>query len=238
MSDVWGGSPTDNDTVEYSGILKRYLWGDRVGADKGYTCHEWFLRYGVTLVTPPRMVKNTDVMAAEATDGTCTQASVRIHVERHMRSLKQWQLLKRRFRVNQFSIIGDCVFVCAMLSNITESSIGPTELRSQALAACKRSNAVTGMEYSHHFNCPEMLAALQHPNEPALQECADKMHERLDAKELERADLEERRRKRRVGGDVDEDVQVASDEDYFEVSSEEGEGVWANEAGASGAMSD
>ena len=182
------------------------------------------------------MVKNTDVMAAEATNGTCTQASVRIHVERHMRSLKQWQLLKRRFRVNQFSIIGDCVFVCAMLSNITESPIGPTEVRSQALSACNRSTAVTGMEYSHHFNCPQMLSALQQPNEPALQECADDMHAQLKTKEDERADLEERRRKRRGGGDIEDHVDAASDEDFFEDSSEEGENLETNESVGDGSQ--
>jgi len=91
-SNVWGGRLTDNHTITHSNILRRYKAADKVVADKGYTCHALFTNIGATLVTAPRKVTNGNVLPVQATDDSCSQTSVRIHVERMMRSLKQWQI--------------------------------------------------------------------------------------------------------------------------------------------------
>ena len=114
ISDLYGGNISDKKLTQLSGLLDLLDPGDAVMADRGFTIDD-ILPSGVTLNVPPRLNDSGQLTESERTT-TRRIASVRIHVERAMERIKNYQILHNvpnsmHNRVNQK------FFVCAVLTN-------------------------------------------------------------------------------------------------------------------------
>ena len=91
VSDLYGGNISDKKLTVECDILKLFECGDSIMADRGFTIED-ILPLGVSLNVPPRMNESRQLTDNERT-ATRRIASVRIHVERAIERIKNYQLL-------------------------------------------------------------------------------------------------------------------------------------------------
>ena len=91
VSDLYGGNISDKKLTAGCGILKLLESGDTVMADRGFTIKDIFPA-GVTLNVPPRLNETGQLMENERVT-TRRIASIRIHVERAIERVKDYQIL-------------------------------------------------------------------------------------------------------------------------------------------------
>ena len=91
ISDLYGGNISDKKLTHLSGLLDLLEPGDAIMADCGFTIDD-ILPPGVTLNVPPRLNDSGQLTESERTT-TRHIASVRIHVERAMERIKNYQIL-------------------------------------------------------------------------------------------------------------------------------------------------
>ena len=91
ISDLYGGNISDKKLTHLSGLLDLLEPGDAIMADRGFTIDD-ILPPGVTLNVPPRLNDSGQLTESERTT-TRHIASVRIHVERAMERIKNYQIL-------------------------------------------------------------------------------------------------------------------------------------------------
>ena len=104
ISDLYGGNISDKKLTQLSGLLDLLESGDAIMADRGFTIDD-ILPPGVTLNVPPCMNDSGQLTESERTT-TRHIASVRIHVERAMERIKNYQILhnipnSRHNKINQ-----------------------------------------------------------------------------------------------------------------------------------------
>ena len=114
ISDLYGGSISDKKIVVKSGFLKLLEPGDSIMADRGFTLDD-ILPPGVQLNIPP-MMNETGQLTENERMTTRRIASVRIHVERAIERIKNYQIL-HRMENNMHNSANQIFFVCAMLTN-------------------------------------------------------------------------------------------------------------------------
>ena len=92
VSDLWGGSISDKQIVQRSGLLELCQEGDAVMGDKGFLIADLTTPRGIELIVPP---KKQGAKQMSRRDVTLTRrvANVRIHVERHMERVKNFRIL-------------------------------------------------------------------------------------------------------------------------------------------------
>ena len=100
--------------VVQSGFLKLLESGNSIMADRGFNIDD-ILPSGVLLNVPP-MLNDTGQLTANERTTTRRIASLRIHVERAMERIKNYQIL---YRVpnSMHNNVNQVFFVCAMLTN-------------------------------------------------------------------------------------------------------------------------
>ena len=112
VSKLYGGSISDRELTQKSGLLDLLQPGDSIMADKGFTIADLTERHGVTLNIPP--MKHDDQFTERELLTTRRIASLRIHVERAIGKIKNFKILNDI--PNNMSRIADQIFfVCAML---------------------------------------------------------------------------------------------------------------------------
>ena len=114
ISDLYGGNISDKKLTLLSGLLDLLEAGDAIMADRGFTIHD-ILPPGVTLNAPPRMNDSGQLTESERTT-TRRIASVRIHVERTMERIKNYQILHNVLN-SMHNKINQVFFVYAVLTN-------------------------------------------------------------------------------------------------------------------------
>ena len=113
VSKLYGGSISDRELTQKSGLLDLLEPGDSVMADKGFTIADLTERCGVTLNIPP--MKHDDQFTERELLTTRRIASLRIHVERAIGKIKNFKILND-IPNNMARIADQIFFVCAMLS--------------------------------------------------------------------------------------------------------------------------
>ena len=91
ISDLYGGNISDKKLTQLSRLLDLLEPGDAIMTDRGFTIDD-ILPPGVTLNVPPRLNDSGQLTESERTTTRCI-ASVRIHVERAMERIKNYQIL-------------------------------------------------------------------------------------------------------------------------------------------------
>jgi hypothetical protein len=116
-SEAYPGSLSDVKFVEVCGLLFAIEEGDDVMADKGFLLHHLLGALGASLIIPPKAYAYQDGYTAKQVQSTEQVANLRIHVERAMRSVQEFQILHKRLPIPQKDLATDIFACCALLSN-------------------------------------------------------------------------------------------------------------------------
>ena len=114
ISDLYGGNISDKKLTQLSRLLDLLESGDAIMADRGFTIDD-ILPPGVTLNVPPRLNDSGQLTESEQTTTRCI-ASVRIHVERAMERIKNYQIL-HNVPNSMHNKINQVFLVCAVFTN-------------------------------------------------------------------------------------------------------------------------
>ena len=118
---LFGGSISDRELFEKSGLLEMLEPGDSVMADRGFTIADLLHTKGVTLNIPP--MKTSDQLTEREIITTRRIAALRIHVERAIGRLKRFRILND-IPTNMSRISDQLFFVCCMLRNFSSRLCG------------------------------------------------------------------------------------------------------------------
>ena len=118
VSHAWGGRTSDVKITRESGFLDLVDPGDQIMADNGFgAIREDLLMRKATLIKPPPAKGNHQQPQAEANE-TKRVANLRIHVERAIRRLRDFSILKHILPITLCPDIDDIVTICAALCNL------------------------------------------------------------------------------------------------------------------------
>lgn len=125
LSRLYGGSTSDKNIVEDSGIIEKLTRGDYVMADKGFLIGD-ILPAGVTLNIPP--FKTGPQMTPSQVSETLSIAQARIHVERAIQRIKLFRILE--FIPGSYVMLATKIFqVCGALTNFMKPLIQEVALQ-------------------------------------------------------------------------------------------------------------
>ncbi|GBP65775.1 hypothetical protein EVAR_30833_1 [Eumeta japonica] len=125
ISPGYGGRITDTCLVEQCDFIRCLQPGMYVMADRGFKHVEQYLRKeGVQLVRPPSVTTGAKLSKSEVRE-TKQIASLRIHVERVIRRLREFNMLKPHACVNHnlVKVLDDVITIACGLVNIQDSLI-------------------------------------------------------------------------------------------------------------------
>ena len=116
VSSLYTGSIADKELVERSGFLSLLTRGDEIMADRGFTINELLAPLGVSLNTPPTL-RNRQQMDGKEVIETQQIASLRIHIERAIRRVKEFDILNGVIPAALSGSANQIWTVCALLTN-------------------------------------------------------------------------------------------------------------------------
>ncbi|KAL4706943.1 hypothetical protein ACJJTC_005212 [Scirpophaga incertulas] len=125
ISPGYGGRVTDTCLVETCDFIKCLEPGMCVMADRGFKHVEsYLLKHGVKLMRPPSVVTGTKLSKTEVRE-TKQIASLRIHVERVIRRLREFSMLKPHACVNHnlVKVLDDIITIACGLINLQDSLV-------------------------------------------------------------------------------------------------------------------
>ena len=121
VSKLYTGSISDKEIVRQSGFLDFIMPGDAIMADKGFNIQDLLAIKGAALIAPPIMSsKNVSSYASTATRSVATS---RVHVERIIRKIKCFSVVRGVIPLTFKSYITSIVRVCAAIVNLQPSII-------------------------------------------------------------------------------------------------------------------
>ncbi|CAH3172784.1 unnamed protein product [Porites lobata] len=118
ISSLYQGSISDKEITRRSGILSLIQEGDEVMADKGFLIQDLLEPKKATLTIPPFLSK-TRSMQFTSKEVTETQqiARLRIHVERAIRRIKEYQIFDKVLPLSLAGSVNQIWTVCCLLTN-------------------------------------------------------------------------------------------------------------------------
>eukprot|EP00794_Sanderia_malayensis_P002805 gene2805-biopygen2313 len=117
VSDCYGGRASDIFITENCGFASGLLPNDQVMADRGFKIEDYLAYYQCTLTIPPSTQGNFQ-MNKSAVARTSQVANLRIFVEKAIRRMKEYNILKNELPIILLPICDDIVTVCAALTNL------------------------------------------------------------------------------------------------------------------------
>ena len=121
ISDAYGGRASDKYIVQHSGLLDRLLPGDEVMADRGFTIQDLLFPKQVSLNIPA--FSQGKQMSDEEVTRTRRIAGVRIHVEKAIRRIKVFKILKDTVPITMTKKINKILRIVAALVNLDSAFI-------------------------------------------------------------------------------------------------------------------
>lgn len=116
ISRGYGGRASDKFIVQNSGLLQRLCCGDEVMADRGFTISDLLYPLQVKLNIPA--FSQGKQLSEEDVTETRRIAQVRIHVERAIRRLKVYRILKETVPISLVKQVDYILRICAALVNL------------------------------------------------------------------------------------------------------------------------
>jgi len=116
-SSLYTGSISDNELVTRSGFLRLLERGDEIMTDRGFTIEDSLTPLGVGLNIPPFLSGRQQMDAAEVVE-TQQIASLRIHVERAIRRVKEYDILAGIMPASLAGSANQIWTVCCLLTNL------------------------------------------------------------------------------------------------------------------------
>ena len=118
ISQLYAGSISDREITIRSGLLKLpFTAGDVIMADKGFTISDLLEPIGVGLNIPPFVGSRSQHNPSEVIT-TQEIASERIHVERAINKIKNFQIFNQVFPLSPAGSLNQMWAICAMLTNL------------------------------------------------------------------------------------------------------------------------
>lgn len=115
VSDIYPGSISDEDMVIQSGILEHTQRGDVWLADKGFLIQHILDDYGVRVETPVKLEGKKQFTEEEDVINR-RNSQVRVHVERALRRVKVFRILKGDIPIRSLHLLSKVWKVCAWLT--------------------------------------------------------------------------------------------------------------------------
>ena len=119
ISDLYGGCISDKEITKLSGILEKCQEGDVVLADRGFTIQEYTTAYGIELNIPAFKEHGKQLDPYDVANSRRI-ANTRIHVERAIGRIKNYQILNNIGSVYMLPKLNKICYICSMLSNFKE----------------------------------------------------------------------------------------------------------------------
>ena len=135
VSPLYPRSISDNQISQKSGILHSLEPGDSVMAYRGFDIEDDLIILGAHLKIPP-FLRGKQQLSQQKLITTRQIDSLRIHVERAMERIKNFQIFDRSLQLNITVIINRLFFVCCVLKNFKP----PYFHNYQRYYQCKSSN--------------------------------------------------------------------------------------------------
>jgi hypothetical protein len=126
VSNLYSGSISNKEIVRQSGFLEELQPGDVVMSDKGFNIQDLLALREAKLLAPPIMRKGA--ASSKASTATRRIARVRIYVERIIRKLKCFSILRGVIPLTLKPYVTSIVKVCSAIVNLQHSIIGDDEL--------------------------------------------------------------------------------------------------------------
>ncbi|XP_075554738.1 uncharacterized protein LOC142587540 isoform X1 [Dermacentor variabilis] len=118
-SEPFGGRCSDTQITLDSGFLHIVEPGDMILADKGFPGIRTELAHkGVVMIMPPLSAGSGVPFSREEMERTCSIASVRVHVERVIKRIKQYGILKHDIPISLISSMKEVFHMCCVLANL------------------------------------------------------------------------------------------------------------------------
>jgi hypothetical protein len=121
VSNLYSGSISDKQLTKECGFIEQLNPGDVIMADKGFNVQDLFVLKHVRLLAPPIMSKGK--VSAKATTLMRRIAKSRVHVERMIRKLKCFQLIRVVIPLTLKPYASSIIRVCACLVNLSPTII-------------------------------------------------------------------------------------------------------------------
>ena len=118
VSSLYQGSISDKEITRRSGILSLIEEGDEVMADKGFLIQDLLEPKKATLTIPPFLsrTKSLQFTSKEVTE-TQQIALLRIHVERAIRRIKEYQIFDKVLPLSLAGSVNQIWTICCLLTN-------------------------------------------------------------------------------------------------------------------------
>ena len=116
VSSLYPGSISDKEITKQSNIMRLIEPGDEVMTDKGFLIEDLLKLKGASLVIPPFLSKKTQLDKDEVST-TQVIARLRIHVERAIRHIKEYQIFSGVVLLSLAGTINQMWTVCSLLTN-------------------------------------------------------------------------------------------------------------------------
>lgn len=120
ISSLYAGRCSDKKIVRHCGLYDLLEEGDSVMADKGFNIEDDLKLRGLTLTIPPFLEKQ-DQFTPQQVAATKNIATVRVHVERAVRKVKEFEILCNRVPISLCPMLEKTWVVCGHLANFTGS---------------------------------------------------------------------------------------------------------------------
>ncbi|KXJ27604.1 hypothetical protein AC249_AIPGENE7624 [Exaiptasia diaphana] len=125
VSDLYSGRTSDKEATRDCGILPLLEEGDSIMVDKGFDIED-ILPKNVSLNIPP-FLREKDHFSLEEETETRRIAALRIHVERAIRRIKCFRILKMEFPLSMAADLNKIWVICAYLCNLMPPIIAESE---------------------------------------------------------------------------------------------------------------
>ena len=116
MSGAYGGSTSDRQIIERSGLINKVNKGDSIMADKSFDVQDLFAPVDVT-VNIPTFFKNKNRMTGQSVVRDRKISRKRVHVERIIGLGKTYKILTQPLNHTETILSSDIAFICFMLVN-------------------------------------------------------------------------------------------------------------------------
>ncbi|CAC5392187.1 unnamed protein product [Mytilus coruscus] len=115
ISSLYTGSMSDVEITKLCGLVELLEEGDSIMADKGFVLNNVLSGTGITVNTPPFLM-NKGQFTKQEVEETQTIARLRIHVERHIRRVKEFHLFDRPIPLSMVGSINQIWTVANILT--------------------------------------------------------------------------------------------------------------------------
>lgn len=117
ISDLWAGSVSDKVITQKSNLLDMCETGDAIMVDKGFLISDLTTARGIDLIIPP-FKKQKHQLSRREVEETRVIANLRIHVERQMERIKNFNILKTVMPITMAHQASMIWKICACLTNL------------------------------------------------------------------------------------------------------------------------